>query len=77
VQSFTPTVDSGYDLFNNNCATYAASEWKRASGESLAIRNTGWGHPDYDDPEKLVNSINKANAGKKKSEDCCGKAPTK
>jgi RHS repeat-associated protein len=75
VQSFTPTVDNGYDTLNNNCVTYAASEWKRASGESFSIRNTGWGHPDYDDPEKLVNAINKANAGKKKSEDCCGKAP--
>jgi len=77
VQSFKPTVDSGYDLFNNNCATYAASEWKRASGESLSVRNTDWGHPDYDDPEKLVDAINTANAGKKKSEDCCGKAPAK
>lgn len=75
VQSFTPTVDNGYDTLNNNCVTYAASEWKRASGESFSIRNTGWGHPDYDDPEKLVNAINKANAGKKKNEDCCGKAP--
>jgi RHS repeat-associated protein len=79
VPTFTPTINAGYNARNNNCATYAASEWKRVSGESLSVRGSVFGVTGYfDSPEVLVNSISQANAGKKKSANCCGQtAPAK
>jgi RHS repeat-associated protein len=78
VASFTPTINAGYQWRTNNCATYAASEWKRASGETLAVRGWfTWIYGYFDSPEVLVDSITKANAGKKKSANCCGQPPTK
>ena len=73
VQEFKPTINEGYNLYNNNCATYAWSEWKRVSGEKL--KKSGlFGSGTFDHPSVLKDSINRANAGKKKSEDCCGEA---
>lgn len=77
VNSFTPTINAGYNWRNNNCATYASSEWKRVTGESLAVRGWfTWIHGYYDSPEILVESIRKANGGQDKSSNCgCGKPP--
>lgn len=73
VQEFKATIDEGYDPYNNNCATYAWSEWKRVSGENLK-KSSIVGSGRYDHPSVLKDSINKTNAGKKKNEDCCGEA---
>jgi RHS repeat-associated protein len=63
VQTYTPTINAGYDARNNNCATYADSEWKRVSGESLPDRDSIL-FVGYDSPSVLINSINQANAAK-------------
>jgi len=73
VQEFKPTINEGYNVYNNNCATYAWSEWKRVSGEDLK-KSSLFGSFTFDHPSVLKDSINKANAGKKKSDDCCGLA---
>jgi RHS repeat-associated protein len=79
VASFTPTINAGYNWRNNNCTTYAAGEWKRVTGEKLAVRRwLSWYHWYYDSPEILEESIIKANGGQPKSSNCdCPKAPTK
>lgn len=63
--SFTPTINAGYNLYNNNCATYAKSEWKRASGESLSDWSFFSQAPTFDDPGVLKDSILSKNGGKK------------
>jgi RHS repeat-associated protein len=68
LQSFTPTINAGYDAYNNNCATYAWSEWKRASGENLDKSGISSGTFDY--PSVLKDSILKKNGGKKEV-GCC------
>ena len=72
VQEFKPTINEGYNVYNNNCATYAWSEWKRVSGEDLK-KSSLFGSFTFDHPSVLRDSINKANAVKK-SEGCCGEA---
>ena len=64
VNSFTPTINAGYGLYKNNCATYAQSEWKRASGESLSKSSLS-GSFTYDHPSVLKDSILSKNRGKK------------
>ena len=72
VNSFKPTINSGYEVHNNNCVTYASSEWKRATGESLPHRGFSmWLGGHFDDPDKLMESISKANAKDPKTGDCC------
>jgi len=68
LQSFTPTINAGYDAYNNNCATYAWSEWKRASGENLD--KSGISSGTFDHPSVLKDSILKKNSGKKEV-GCC------
>jgi RHS repeat-associated protein len=68
VQSFTPTINAGYNLYNNNCSTYAWSEWKRVSGEDLD--KAGISSGTFDSPVILKESILKKNGGKS-SVECC------
>lgn len=72
VQSFTPTINPGYNTYNNNCATYARDEWERITGEDLDIDEVG--NIGWDSPSTLKDSINEKNTGKNKSADCCGAA---
>jgi hypothetical protein len=64
VASFTPTINAGYDVYNNNCATYAQSEWRRASAENLQ-KSSLFGSLTYDLPSILKDSILNKNGGKK------------
>ncbi len=64
VKSFTPTINAGYGVWGNNCATYAQSEWKRVSGESLK-KSGPFASGTYDLPSVLKDSILDKNGGKK------------
>jgi RHS repeat-associated protein len=64
VKSFTPTINAGYTIYNNNCATYAQSEWNRVSGESLK-KSGPFVSGTYDLPGVLKDSILEKNGGKK------------
>ena len=63
LQNFTPTINAGYNLYDNNCTTYAASEWKRASGETLKKSGIFVSAPTFDYPTVLENSIRQKNNG--------------
>jgi RHS repeat-associated protein len=62
VKKFVPTINEGYTVYNDNCATYARDEWKRITGEDLD--NDAWGFLLWDSPVVLMESILKANGGK-------------
>ena len=76
VQTFTPTINAGYDNRNNNCATYADSVWSQVSGESLDDRSSILG-VGFDYPPVLIDSITKANGGKAIGPACCPVKPSK
>ena len=77
LQSFSPTINAGYDLYDNNCTTYAWSEWKRASGENLQKSSIFSSAPTYDYPPVLESSILSKNGGKKSVECCAPTTPKK
>ena len=89
VDLFTPEINEGYDWRRNNCASYAASEWKRVSGEVLNItgkrnlpenkqkESASWIYNWFDSPEIIVESIRRSNGGVKRFSTCCGGYPPK
>src|SRR2546423_286367 len=64
VKSFNPTINAGYNVWNNNCASYAQKEWKRVSGESLK-KSGPFASGTFDLPGVLKDSILEKNGGKK------------
>jgi RHS repeat-associated protein len=62
VCDFEPTIDDSYGLYSNNCASYAAAEYKRVCGESIGAA-CGWGF-GWDDPPTVTKNIRKANGDK-------------
>lgn len=76
VQTFTPTINAGYDNRNNNCATYADGVWSQVSGEHLDDRSSILG-VGFDYPPVLIDSITKANGGKAIGPACCWQGPVK
>jgi RHS repeat-associated protein len=66
LKSFTPTINAGYNAYNNNCATYAQSEWRRASDENLE-KSTVIGSFTFDHPMVLKDSILSKNGGLKEA----------
>ena len=65
VKKFIPTINEGYTVYSDNCSTYARDEWKRITGGDLD--NDAMGFLLWDSPEVLMESILKANGGKKDS----------
>jgi len=87
VDLFSPTINEGYDCRRNNCVSYAASEWKRVSGEDLNItgrknipddgQGVRWIYDWFDSPEIIVESIRKSNEGSDSFSTCCEYPPRK
>jgi hypothetical protein len=65
VDSFTPTINAGYEVTHNNCATYARDEWSRVFGEGL------YAGIIYHDPATLRDSIKSKNGGAPRAYRCC------
>ena len=66
VCNYKPVMTLGYDVVNDNCASYACSEWNRNGGTDFGSRGFFWGDTGYgfefgwliDSPETLIENIN-------------------